>query len=59
MAYGVRELWYEISINGRYKDILFMERSSFLKEKKNPFCFTIWIKKGWISFKASTGTEQG
>jgi len=33
LACGVRVLRYEVAINGRHKAILFMERSSFLKEE--------------------------
>jgi hypothetical protein len=32
-AYGARVVRYEIAINGRHMAILFMERSSFLKEE--------------------------
>jgi len=49
LACGVRVLRYEIAINGRHKDILFMERSSFLKERRIPLCFTIWVMKDRIS----------
>ena len=33
LACGVRVLRYEVAINGRHKAILFVERSSFLKEE--------------------------